>query len=86
VDKLRKKEKIMQTVQLNLGKEQSINIIYLMDDTDKLEIDTELKEKILSDHLESLLQSLKTDALLLEEISQEIEIEKVRQQRYESGK
>jgi hypothetical protein len=84
VNKLRTKEKIMQTVQLNLDKEQFINIIRLMDDVDKLEIYTELKKNILSNRFESLLQSLKTDDLSLEEITQEVE--NVRQQRYESGK
>lgn len=84
MNKLRTKEKIMQTVQLNLDKEQFINIIRLMDDVDKLEIYTELKKNILSNRFESLLQSLKTDDLSLEEITQEVE--NVRQQRYESGK
>jgi hypothetical protein len=74
----------MQTIQLNLNKKQFINVIHSMNDNDKLEIYNELKKNLIRDRFEMLLQSLKTDELSLEDITEEVE--KVRQYRYESGK
>jgi hypothetical protein len=74
----------MQTIQLNLNKKQFISAIHSMNNRDKLEIYNELKKSLVQDRFETLLQSLKTDELSLEDITEEVE--KVRQYRYESGK
>ncbi|OAV73998.1 hypothetical protein Barb7_02572 [Bacteroidales bacterium Barb7] len=74
----------METIQLHLDKRQFINLFRSMNESDKLEIYKELKLNLSPNRFDSLLQSLKTDSLSLDDITKEVE--EVRKERYEKGK
>jgi hypothetical protein len=74
----------METIQINLSKNQFINIVQSMDYTDKLEIYKELKKSLFLNRFDNLLKSLKTDELSFEDILKEVKT--VRKERYETGR
>jgi hypothetical protein len=74
----------MKTINVELNKNQFIQLIKSLDDEDKLEIFNELKKSLFLKRFNKLLKSTKTDELTLEEITKEVE--SVRKSRYEKGK
>jgi hypothetical protein len=74
----------MKTINVELNKNQFIQLIKSLDDEDKLEIFNELKKSLFLKRFNILLKSTKTDELTLEEITKEVE--SVRKSRYEKGK
>ncbi len=74
----------MQTINIELNKNQFLKSIRKLDEKDKLEIYEELKKNLFPNRFERLLKSTKTDELSFEEITKEAE--EVRQRRYEEGK
>lgn len=71
----------MKTLKLELDNKQIINLFRQLDETEKVVILNELKQSTFKRRMDNLLQSLKTDSLTMEEITQEVEL--VRQKRYE---
>jgi hypothetical protein len=74
----------MKTISIELDKSQFLKILNKLDDKDKLEIYNELKKSLFIKRFNKLLKSTKCDELSLEEIT--MEVESVRQKRYENGK
>ncbi|MDR3269620.1 MAG: hypothetical protein LBT83_11225 [Tannerella sp.] len=71
------------TIQLNLDKQQFINLFHFMNESDKVTIYKELKKELFLNRFENLLKSLQTDELSLDDITKEVE--EVRKERYENG-
>ncbi len=74
----------MQTINIELNKNQFLKSIRKLDEKDKLEIYEELKKSLFPKRFERLLKSTRTDELSFEEITKEVE--EVREKRYEEGK
>jgi hypothetical protein len=73
----------MDTINIEIDKNQFIRIIDRLNESDKLEIFNELKKSLFLKRFNRLLQSTKTVGLTLDEISKEVEF--VRKSRYEKG-
>jgi len=74
----------METLQLNIEKNQFIGLLQTLSVSDKLEMYSVLKKSLLCDRMENLLNSFDSDELSMEDITETIET--VRQERYEKGK
>jgi hypothetical protein len=72
------------TINIELNKSQFIKIIDGLNIEDKLEIYNSLKKSLFLKRYNTLLKSLKSNDLTMEEIDSEVET--VRQKRYEEGK
>jgi predicted DNA-binding protein YlxM (UPF0122 family) len=71
----------METLQLNIGKSQFIDLLLALSVPDKLEIYDVIKKSLLYDRMENLLNTFNSDELSMEDITEAIE--EVRQERYE---
>ncbi len=71
----------METIQLNLNKQQFFRILQAMDERDRLEIYDRLRKSLFVSRFDRLLDAVRTDELSLEDITKEVEA--VRQMRYE---
>jgi len=74
----------METLQLNIGKNQFVDILQTLSVPDKLEMYDVLKKSLLCDRMENLLNSFDGGKLSMEDITETIET--VRQERYEKKK
>jgi hypothetical protein len=74
----------METLQLNIEKNQFIGMLQTLSISDKLEIYSVLKKSLLCDRMDNLLNTLDAVDLSMEDITETIE--EVRQERYEKGK
>jgi hypothetical protein len=74
----------MKAINIELDKSQFLKIINQLDYNDKLELLNELKKSLFLKRFNKLLKSTRTDELTIEEIT--LEVESVREQRYEEGK
>jgi predicted DNA-binding protein YlxM (UPF0122 family) len=73
----------METLQLNIGKSQFVDLLQTLSVSDKLEMYGVLKKSLLCDRMENLLNSFDGNELSMEDITETIET--VRQERYEKG-
>ncbi|KAA6351950.1 hypothetical protein EZS27_000747 [termite gut metagenome] len=73
----------MDTVQLNVERNQFYGLLQTLDNSDKMEIYKFLKKLLFRDRMENLLESLKTNELSMEDITEVVE--EVRQERYDRG-
>ena len=71
----------METIQLNLNKQQFFRILQAMDERDRLEIYDRLRKSLFVSRFDRLLDAVRTDELSLEDITKEVEAG--RQKRYE---
>ena len=72
------------TINIELDKVQLIDIIGQLEIRDKIELLDLLRQNTFLARFQRLLKDLRTDDLSLDEITQEVE--KVRQNRYDTGK
>jgi len=70
----------MNTMQLNIDRNQIFGVLQTMDSSDQLDTYKFLKKIVFKEKMENLLQSLKTDELSMEDITSVVE--DVRQERY----
>ena len=71
----------METIQLNLNKQQFFRILQAMDERDRLEIYDRLRKSLFVSRFDRLLKSVRTDELSMDDITREVEA--VRQAHYE---
>ncbi len=74
----------MDTIQLNISKQQFVGLIQSMSEQDRLEIFDRLRKSLFVSRFDRLLKSARTDELSLDDITREVEA--VRQERYEEQK
>jgi len=74
----------MQTIHIELNKNQFLKSLRKLNERDKLEIYEELKKSLFPKRFASLMKSTSTDELSWEDITDAVE--EVRQKRYEEGK
>jgi len=74
----------METLQLNIERNQFVGLLQTLSIPDKLEMYRVLKKSLLCDRMEDLLNSFDGVELSMEDITETIE--EVRQERYEKGK
>jgi len=74
----------MEVLQLNIEKSQFVSLLQTLSVPDKLEMYSVLKKSLMCDRMYSLIHTLETDELSLEDITETLEA--VRQERYETGK
>jgi len=74
----------MNTLQVNLEKNQFVGLLQTLSISDKLEMYGVLKKSLLCDRMENLLNTIDADGLSLDEITETVET--VRQERYEKSK
>ncbi len=74
----------MQTIHIELNKNQFLKSLRKLNERDKLEIYEELKKSLFPKRFDRLLKTTRTDELSWEDISDAVE--EVRQKRYEEGK
>jgi Mg/Co/Ni transporter MgtE len=72
------------TYNLQIDKNQLIDIINQLEANDKIDLLNKLKNETFLKRFEKLLEELRTNELSLDEITKEVEI--VRQKRYEEGR
>ena len=73
----------MNTLQLNIEKAQFFGLLQTLNVSDKLEMFDVLKKSLLCDRMENLINTIDTNGLSMEEITETIEA--VRQERYEKN-
>ena len=73
----------MNTLQLNIEKNQFVGLLQTLNASDKLEMYGILKKSLLCDRMENLLNTIDADELSMDDITETIET--VRQERYEKG-
>ena len=71
----------METLQLNIEKNQFVGLLQTLSVSDKFEIYNTLRKSSLCDRMENLLNTIDADDLSMEDITETIE--SVRQERYE---
>lgn len=71
----------MDTIQLNISKQQFVSLIQSMSEKDRLDIFDRLRKSLFVTRFDRLLKSARTDKLSMEDITKEVEA--VRQERYE---
>lgn len=71
----------MDTIQLNISKQQFFGMLQAMPEQDKLEVFDRLRKSLFVSRFDRLLRSVRTDELSLEDITREVEA--VRQEHYE---
>jgi predicted DNA-binding protein YlxM (UPF0122 family) len=74
----------MNTLQINLEKNQFVGLLQTLSIPDKLEMYDVLKKSLLCDRMENLLITIDADELSMDEITETVET--VRQERYEKSK
>ena len=74
----------MNTLQVNLEKNQFVGLLQTLSISDKLEMYDVLKKSLLCDRMENLLNTIDADGLSMDEITETVET--VRQERYEKSK
>ena len=74
----------METIQLNISKQQFVGLIQAMPEKDRLEIFDSLRKSLFVSRFDRLLKSTRTDQLSMDDITREVEA--VRQERYEERK
>ncbi len=74
----------MDTIQLNINKQQFYGLLQAMSEQDRLEIFERLRESLFVGRFDRLLKAARTDELSMEDITREVEA--VRQERYEERK
>lgn len=74
----------MQTIHIELNKNQFLKSLRKLNERDKLEIYEELKKSLFPKRFDRLLKTTRTDELSWEDISDAVE--EVRQKRYEERK
>jgi septum formation inhibitor-activating ATPase MinD len=72
----------MEVLQLNIEKSRFLGLLQALNVSDKWE--NTLKKSLLCDRMENLLDTLETDELSMEDITETLE--EVRQERYEKDK
>ncbi len=70
----------MDTIQLNISKQQFFGILQAMPEQDKLEVFDRLRKSLFASRFDRLLRSVRTDELSMEDITRETNI--VRRERY----
>lgn len=76
-----KKKNSMDTIQLNISKQQFFGMLQAMPEQDKLEVFDRLRRSLFVSRFDRLLKSVRTDELSLDDITREVET--VRQEHYE---
>ena len=76
-----KKRNSMDTIQLNISKQQFFGMLQAMPEQDKLEVFDRLRRSLFVSRFDRLLKSVRTDELSLDDITREVET--VRQEHYE---
>lgn len=71
----------METIQLNINKQQFVGLIQSMSEEDRLEIFDRLRKSLFVSRFDRLLKSVRTDELSMDDITREVEV--VRQAHYE---
>jgi hypothetical protein len=71
----------MNTLQINIEKNQFVGLLQTLSASDKLEIYSVLKKSLLCDRMENLLNTIDDNVLSMDDITETIET--VRQERYE---
>lgn len=74
----------MDTIQLNISKQQFVGLIQSMPEKDRLKIFDRLRKSLFVCRFNRLLKSTRMDELSLEDIPREVEA--VRKERYEGQK
>jgi predicted DNA-binding protein YlxM (UPF0122 family) len=74
----------METLQLNVERNQFVGLLQTLSVSDKLEMYSVLKKSLLCDRMDNLLNTFDADELSMEDITEAIE--EVRQERYEKAK
>ena len=74
----------MDTIQLNISKQQFFEMLQAMPEQDRLEVFDSLRKSLFVSRFDRLLRSVRTDKLSLDDITREVEA--VRQAHYEEGK
>ena len=74
----------MDTIQLNISKQQFVGLIQFMPEKDRLKIFDRLRKSLFVCRFNRLLKSTRMDELSLEDIPREVEA--VRKERYEGQK
>lgn len=78
------KRKRMDTIQLNISKQQFFGMLQAMPEQDKLEVFDRLRKSLFVSRFDRLLKSVRTDELSMDDITREVEA--VRQKHYEERK
>ena len=78
------KRKRMDTIQLNISKQQFFGMLQAMPEQDKLEVFDRLRKSLFISRFDRLLKSVRTDELSMDDITREVEA--VRQEHYEERK
>jgi hypothetical protein len=73
----------MNTAQINVDRSRFYDIISTLNNDDKMEIYRFLKKMLFKESMENMLNSLKTNDLTMEDITEAVE--EVRKERYERG-
>jgi hypothetical protein len=73
----------MDTIQLNIEKNQFVGMLQTLDNSDKWVIYKFLKKSLFSNNLENMLNDGKTEELSMKEITKVVD--EVRQEMYERG-
>lgn len=74
----------MNTLQVNLEKNQFVGLLQTLSISDKLEMYDVLKKSLMCDRMENLLNTIDANELSIDEITETVET--VRQERYEKSK
>jgi predicted DNA-binding protein YlxM (UPF0122 family) len=74
----------MNTLQVNIEKNQFVGLLQTLSISDKLEMYGVLKKSLLCDRMENLLNTIDADELSMDEITETVEV--VRQERFEKRK
>ena len=74
----------MNTLQVNIEKNQFVGLLQTLSISDKLEMYGVLKKSLLCDRMENLLNTIDADELSMDEITETVEA--VRQERFEKRK
>jgi len=74
----------MNTLQINIEKNQFVGLLQTLNISDKLEMYGVLKKSLLCDRMENLLNTIDADELSIDEITETVET--VRQEMYEKSK
>jgi hypothetical protein len=74
----------METLQLNIGKNQFVGLLQALSVPDKLEIYSVLKKSLLCDRMENVIDTFDAEEISMEDITETVEM--VRQERYEKRK
>jgi predicted DNA-binding protein YlxM (UPF0122 family) len=71
----------METLQLNVEKNQFVDLLQTLSISDKFEIYSVLKKSLLCDRMENLINTFDADEISMDDITETLEA--VRQERYD---